>query len=102
MEVKTAEGQSWLYAFVHVAVMSEIVAGPATSKTVKFPLVVVDDVKTTVTKTVSFSPDRLIKINTPLFFVSRVEEFSQTYAGIEVTSVDKSENSLQFSYIILR
>ena len=34
--------------------------------------------------------------------VSRAEEFGQNYIRSAATSVDKSENSPQFSYIILR
>ena len=34
--------------------------------------------------------------------VTRAEEFGQNYVRSAATSVDKSENSPQFSYIILR
>ena len=37
-----------------------------------------------------------------LFLFARAEEFGQNYVRSAATSVDKSENSPQFSYIILR
>ena len=37
-----------------------------------------------------------------LLNISRAEEFGQNYVRSAATSVDKSENSPQFSYIILR
>ena len=38
----------------------------------------------------------------PLVLTARAEEFGQNYVRSAATSVDKLENSPQFSYIILR